>query len=90
MVLKPVHYRSQQPCGPGLVPESHHPGQRRLGRAGAGTERLQAGDESVRITAPIGMVGPDEIPPTPAVIPCLRLVHGVMTVDDSGPLAIVD
>jgi hypothetical protein len=57
-----------QPGGPPPAPDNHYPG--RVRRRWVSSESSHAGDERIRIPAPVGMVRPDELPAPP-----LSFVH---------------
>lgn len=55
------------------MPDNHHPGRQVRGRLPR-TEGLQARDELIWITAPVGMIRPDELPTA-----ALGLAHPPLT-----------
>jgi hypothetical protein len=63
---------ADQPGGPPPVPDHDHPGQVRASVLSG--EGSQAGHEGIRIPAPVGMVGPDELP-----APALGFLHPALT-----------
>jgi len=67
---KPPGRRDHHPGQPRPAPHYHHPGPRLAAALMLRAEQAQARDETVRITASVRMMRPDEIPAAP-----LSLIH---------------
>ena len=71
--MKRPGHRDHQPGEPPPVPDNHHPGRQVRGRLPR-AEGSQARHELIWITAPVGMVRPDELPTAP-----LGFTHPALT-----------